>query len=628
MKKAELKAEMQITADRFASEGAYGKHSMMVLAQRLAAPIMALQNIGIRRIVDLDNIAKVYNNEATLAVQANRAWNRGGSEDLFGTSLDTKDEFINRYSALQRGYIEALEMPEEAQNKALEALWEGVTHTGRLSVINDVKQANTLGLEATMQQAVDNTATGAALANFRKNLSNNPVGRFAFTAVFPFTRTPINALTEVLDHSPMALTTKRFRDMITKGTPEEQLDAFSRVVAGTSLMSTVFYAIHAGTLTGGSDLLTLTGTIAPTEREEAKAEGRIEHSILIGDTWYSYEKLGPLASLISSAADVARLHMTDDKATMANLMAQSFAIAADDSHLRTLGEVLEIIRNPNTLDELTNFSIRQGSKVITPLSAAQNSMRDLLVNKKYRSTMENELGNLNGELRKVITNGLKTNTMFIVGLDAIGGGIYEQDIDVAGNDIRSYSDTLAGKFLHLIGVGNRDHTQEPYVQELVDLGLLPNNTNSNHIHGVPMNSTEFKEHSKAMYHGNADAAAGLNKLVTSEDYRNILNDTARKDVLRQALEVYKNYQKSITFSKNTRLQNEAYVRELFKLTQAYAPATKLETTTADKAKASARRKVALDSKNKVNLRTFKDHYNIDSKRGTTEDPFLKEKTNE
>ena len=322
----------------------------------------------------------------------------------------------------------------------------------------------------------------------------SPVGRFAMTSIFPFTKTPINYVSEIMDHTPLAITTKRFWDAMTNGTPEEQVEAFGRIAAGSTLMGVIAYGVSAGTISG---------TIRPEEREKAKALGIKEHSIFVDGTWYNYEKLGPIAALISSVADTQNLIDSDPDAPPHWVGAQALALAAENSHLATFGELIDIIKDPNHLKAGSKFAFNRAHQSITPLYGAQASLRDLVglaggdVNYKYRSSVDREVGGLAQELKASLANSLKSNTAILVGSNMIGAGLFEKDVDVTGNDIRVSSDTMSGKLLHLLGIGNMDNTRSPHVLELASKGLLPSNTNSNSIFGVKMTSNEFKDGVKA-----------------------------------------------------------------------------------------------------------------------------------
>jgi hypothetical protein len=627
MTRAQLKNQMQLTATRLDAEGAYIKSSLMNVAQKLVSPIMAAQNWGIRGIEAIDDFWKSVNAETTLAVQANRVWYSEGSREIFGSAADTKDVFIDKYMALQRGYREAMELSGEAQQKALDRLWQGVNHTARLSVIKDVKEASRMSLEATMQQPVDNTAVGAAFGTLRSHISSSPVGRFAMMSVFPFTRTPINNLTEVIDHSPLAWTTNRWRNILKNGTPEEKLDIVSRMVAGFSLVSTVAFAANSGLLLGGDpkdNLLALTGVTPQGERELFKAERRLEHSILLNGTWYSYEKLGPIASLLSAAADLSKLMLSDDQAGVSNILAQSIAIAADDSHLKAIEEIIAIMRDPNAINELKSFAIDKTTKAITPLYGAQNSLRDLVVNRKYTSTVDAEVGGLAQELKAWIAKGLKSNTLFIVGTNAIGGGVYETDIDMVNNDVRASSDTIVGRAMHFMGLGNMDHTDEPWVQELVDFKMLPRNWNSNMIEGVPMSQQQMKKYTRKLYAHNGRAQEGLNQLVTSDAYLSIENDLDKKGVLTQALNVYKEYAKALTVEEDANLQHKIYMKKLFDIAMRNRKSPELGKTVGERVRGSTLRKAMSDTKNKVLLKEYMKEFGEEGTLGTSKSPRLED----
>jgi hypothetical protein len=601
MKRKKILAELDLIAKRFEKEGAYTKMTLMNASKGLLASTMAIQNIGTRTIVNIDTFMKGLNNEATMMTEARRWWHREGGKEMF--DVDTQAQFLEQFTLLQREYIALEKLPGRKRKAALDKLFEGRPPQVEEAVAQSLQKARRIGAEATLQQDASETLTGALLATMKTKMGSSPVGRFAATAIFPFTKTPINYVSEIIEHTPLAVTTRRFWDTFTNGTPQEELDAVSRISAGVSLMGAVAYGVSAGTISG---------TIRPEEREKAKALRIKPHSIFVDGVWYNYEKLGPIAALLSAVSDAQQLQNTDMDAPIAYLGAQALSIASENSHLSTFGELIEIIKDPNHLKAGAKFAFNKAHQTITPLYGAQASLRDIAslagadVNYKYRSTVDKEVGGLYQELQAILTNSLKNNTAFLVGSNMVGAGLFEKDVDVTGNDVRVSSDTMSGKFLHLLGIGNLDNTKSPHVMELARLGLIPSNTNSNEIFGVKMTANTFKAAMKDMYHGEADAGAGLDAIVTSDAYRGATKGV-RIEWMTRAMNAYKAYTLRTMFGATDSLQNEKYVKDLFKMFHD-AKHTPINPEDEDYIKSLRTDKELSSGENPVNIDKFKKEY--------------------
>jgi hypothetical protein len=563
MKKAEIKAEMKTAAKTFEREGAYVKSSIMTLAQTLAAPVMALQNINTRAINSIDSLYKGFSNEVTLRSEARRFWHAEGGSKTFGADPDTFSKFSDKFYDYQKGFIEITKTVKDIgkRNVAMKELFKGTAERVKLSVIESVQKAQRIGAEATLQQDASKTIIGNFLADMKRRAKHTPVTRLGYLLTFSFTKTPTNYLSEVIDSSPLAFTTVKYWDTMKNGTPDQKLETLAKIAAGTAFMSTIAYAVSAGTITG---------TLEPTERDQAKAQGKKEHSWLVDGTWYNYENMGPFAALISSVANTLNLMQRDPDASLLNLSGQVMALGAENSNFGTFSEIMDIINDPNKVSSISRFGFDKASGAITPLSGAQRTLSDIMVNKRYKSNVDREVGGLAQELQAQLASALKNNAMFRVGSDMVGAGLFEQDVDVAGNDIRAYSDTLSGKFLHLMGVGNMNNSADPYVNEGIAAGAFANNTSSHVIHGVKMTSNEYKKYSQELYHGQGNASKWLNMLVRSDAYMNLSSDEQRKEMYTRTLNIHKAYQKEITFTGSSRMREEKHwndIMETFTLTR-------------------------------------------------------------
>lgn len=106
--------------------------------------------------------------------------------------------------------------------------------------------------------------------------------------IAPFIKTPINILKDALSYTPASLFMKQF-----KGRKDE---ALARAMLGSGLAIMTTYQIVQGNLTGSYP--------KDTGRREAMiAAGIPEYSVKLGDTWYSYARVEPLATVMGVFAD-------------------------------------------------------------------------------------------------------------------------------------------------------------------------------------------------------------------------------------------------------------------------------------------------------------------------------------
>jgi hypothetical protein len=106
--------------------------------------------------------------------------------------------------------------------------------------------------------------------------------------VAPFIKTPINILKDALSYTPASMFMKQF-----KGKKEE---ALARTMIGAGLGVSIAYQVAQGNLTGSYPK-------DSGRREGMIAAGIPEYSIKLGDTWYSYARIEPLATVLGVFSD-------------------------------------------------------------------------------------------------------------------------------------------------------------------------------------------------------------------------------------------------------------------------------------------------------------------------------------
>lgn len=112
--------------------------------------------------------------------------------------------------------------------------------------------------------------------------------------VLPFVKTPINIAKFGFEYTPLVYINPAYRDL--KG--QERDLAAAKVITGSSLMFGFYSMALEGRITGA-------GPIDPTDRQQLMETGWKPYSIRIGDKYYPYEKMQPVAFLLGIASDLA-----------------------------------------------------------------------------------------------------------------------------------------------------------------------------------------------------------------------------------------------------------------------------------------------------------------------------------
>lgn len=139
--------------------------------------------------------------------------------------------------------------------------------------------------------------TPGGMQRFSSLIANVP----ALRIIFPFMRTAYNIAAQgTFETLPLVnMVSARTRAALQAGGVEASL-AHARVASGVSFMALAAWAATHDMITGAYPK-------DPKERGLWTAEGRKPYSFRVGDTWYSYASLEPVATTIGITADVVRL---------------------------------------------------------------------------------------------------------------------------------------------------------------------------------------------------------------------------------------------------------------------------------------------------------------------------------
>ena len=131
--------------------------------------------------------------------------------------------------------------------------------------------------------------TGQAITNFFNKI---PGGRI----IVPFMRTPMNIFKYAVERTPGApLVLSETRENLKAGGIRRD-QALARIAFGSSIMGMIWAMAAQGIITGGGG--------GPDEQRKRRLTGWQPYSIKIGDTYYSYNRLDPLSTIMGFTADL------------------------------------------------------------------------------------------------------------------------------------------------------------------------------------------------------------------------------------------------------------------------------------------------------------------------------------
>ncbi|MAA67112.1 MAG: hypothetical protein CL581_20345 [Alteromonadaceae bacterium] len=220
----------------------------------------------------------------------------------------------------------------------------------------------------------------------------------------PFVQTPINLLlaasdrmavpflnqdlTEVIHHflrkgkakimgqeaPKFAESSGRFAKILASGDEDKIAEAVGRMSMAVGLTTTMAGAAAAGIITGAG----------PSDRDHQMAlreSGWQPYSLKVGDTYVSYQKLDPFASMIGLVADVHdhmkyETEMDDDNSELSEVV-QAIAVATFEqlqskSYLQGLGQLMDMATDPTK--EIPEFSGKMLGNLIPNLIASSDEL--------------------------------------------------------------------------------------------------------------------------------------------------------------------------------------------------------------------------------------------------------------
>jgi len=214
-----------------------------------------------------------------------------------GRALMTEDDFF-------KGTLYQLELNAQASRRGhtvyRQALDEGLSEADALARaeahVTDILTNVPGDLDqAAMEFARRGTFTSKLPGGLDRlqEVFNHP----ALKIVVPFFKTPVNIGLEVIERTPFAPISGRWRNDMAQGGISRDM-AMAKVTLGSSILATYASMAGEGNISGR-------GPARGADREALERTGWKPYSIKAGDQWISYNGLEPISALLAIAADYA-----------------------------------------------------------------------------------------------------------------------------------------------------------------------------------------------------------------------------------------------------------------------------------------------------------------------------------
>ena len=209
--------------------------------------------------------------------------------------------------------------------------------------------------ETTFTNDLENVGVIGTLSNTLNTLKNKGGAWRTLNFVIPFLRTPTNILKFSIDRTPLGtvgmVATKAKRAELTKQVmsedPAVRAQVRGKLAVSTATTAALLYYMNTnkGIITGGG----------PPNRDELEAlrmSGWRPYSIKIGDTYYSYQRADPIATILGLFADIIegqQYHDVEDVISQDMVALGVLSLTqnvTNKSYVKGLDTLLQLVRDP------------------------------------------------------------------------------------------------------------------------------------------------------------------------------------------------------------------------------------------------------------------------------------------
>lgn len=209
------------------------------------------------------------------------------------------------------------------------------------SVAELAQRADQVAQRLTYRQALDpNSLVGHINAWLQRTDSDIP--QLLRLTVFPFVKTPLNIIDNVLVHTPFLRRFSQEAKYVMKhGTQADKDLLNAKLVSGAMLYSFGMGLYASGQLTGAHD---------KADRDHMIAAGIPEYSILIGNKFYTYNRVDPLGMYLGLIADIGKASKYLDKGDVemgaASLISALSQHIVNKTYMQGVGELVNLMNDP------------------------------------------------------------------------------------------------------------------------------------------------------------------------------------------------------------------------------------------------------------------------------------------
>jgi hypothetical protein len=494
--------------------GRTGRALRLKLAKYPTAVFMYPANRARLGIGNIDAIFREATTNSELDSVIYRRWNRDGGDSIFSTKMSYQ-EYKNQYRSL---YLEHKKVTDAFNNseididdylKRIDEVYIGVHPELKESMIQEVEEittkVNRISDEVTLQEDISETSIGQILNSINKNANGNKLAEFSVTLMQPFVKSPTNNLRNIIEYSPLAPTSKRWRRMFAEG-GDARNEVLARTLTGTGMISGAVALAHSVDIVGR--------TIPPEYREH---QGIRPYSIRIGDSWPSFDRLGQASALLGVVADLKNNGWSGElsSAEDATFLTHIFTLGAtlyENSAVGGWGELLEAL---STEHKLENFVIDKTTMAVTPVAGAQRFFSDVVdpnEMKDYNLEQIEAHGDLRDAIEDFYVKAMNkwSNQPFSGAIgEAVGDvlsieGGYDTRYDALDRVHTKNNGSLLGRVLFYFGINNKLANTDPAIGEMARLGKIPKLRRGETYKtddGLHLSYSDHRRYTNLMYRG-------------------------------------------------------------------------------------------------------------------------------
>lgn len=257
----------------------------------------------------------------------------GVARFLPGRALAAEDAFF-------KGFIESLEMNRLAFRQARKEKLVGENLTKRVTEILSAPPPDMLNAVVAKGKYLTFQKELGEIGNLVLKSRNVVPGLKYFV---PFVKTPANIMKFALERTPLNLPVLIRKAMKGELKGAQLSEELAKPLMGSMLGGTAYLMAAQGTLTGGYPE-------KKAEREEWQNTGKLPYSIRIGDKYYSFARIEPLATIMGLSADFRQLQerMTENEqynvgAGIAGAISNNIS---DKTFMQGFSNLIEAINDP------------------------------------------------------------------------------------------------------------------------------------------------------------------------------------------------------------------------------------------------------------------------------------------